>query len=133
MYSRKYSDTLVALTCYYKLELKSDNDENSRETKVFDYLRPIFDNAKEKFSYDVHHNHGASVKYLRNLMIPVAIDIMDDVVKLASLKQLAKERGDYAHRQLITRVLDPVDVKNYVQDCLDLCNDIKNKANAKFV
>jgi hypothetical protein len=113
--------------------LKIDEDEAAREKKVFDYLKPIFDEAKDKFSKEVAKNNGASVKYLRKLMIPVAIDIKDDV-KLASLKQLAKERGDFAHRQrLIRRVLGPEDAKNTVKDCLEVCDDIRNKANAKFV
>lgn len=130
--NRKYRDTLVTLTCYYQLRLAVEDDEKKPETKVFDYLRPIFDEAKKKMSHDINENHGASVKYLRKLMIPVAISIKDDI-KLASLKQLAKERGAYAHKQLITRVLGPEDARNYVKDCLEICDDIRKKANDKFV
>ena len=75
MNSGKYTDTLVTLVSYYGLKLDIDLDEKHDETKVFDYLRSIFDEIKRRFSTDVHNNHGISLKYLRSLLIPVAINI----------------------------------------------------------
>jgi len=129
---RKYNDTLVTLVSYYGLKLKVDLDESNEEIKIFDYLRDVFDEVKKMFSKDVYENHGISLKYLRSLLIPVAIDIKNDVNLLNSLRKLASERGEYAHNRLIKNILSPEDAKNYVVDCLDLCEDIKAKAISKF-
>lgn len=130
---RKYHDSLFTLACCYKMELKIDLNEQTSETKIFDYLRPLLDDVKQKFSNYVRSNHGASVKYLRRLMIPVAIDIIDDPTLLNSLNQLAAQRGDYAHNQVIKKILSPEDARDYVNDTLKVCADIKDKANAKFL
>ncbi len=93
----------------------------------------MFDKIKRKFSTDVHNNHGISLKYLRNLLIPVAINIKEDVKLKGSLQKLASERGEYAHRRLIKTVLAPEDARDYVTDCLEFCEDVKTKAESKFV
>ena len=130
--SRKYTDTLITLVLYYGLKLELDENESNPEKKVFDYLRPLFDQIKTRFSEDVHNNHGISLKYLRNLLIPVAIDIKDDIKLKNALQQLAKERGLYAHRQTVKKILAPEDAVKYVNDCLELCEDVKQKAESKF-
>lgn len=133
MISRKYTDTLMTLVLYYGLKIEIDEDEEKAETKVFDYLRPLFEDIKNKFSTDVHKNHGISLKYLRKLLIPVAIDIKEDIGQKNSLQKLAKERGEYAHKGLIKTVLAPEDARSYVNDCLNLCEDVKAKAESKFI
>src|SRR5215216_3307367 len=70
---RRYTDTLTTLICTYGPKIKIDEDETTRETKVFDYLRPIFEDVKARFSSDIFNNHGISTKYLRKILIPVAI------------------------------------------------------------
>ena len=131
MSERKYSDTLLMLVCNYGMKFSIDDDEASPEKKAFDYLRPLLEDAKARFSKDISNNHGASVKYLRKLMVPVGIDIKNDVM-LGSLRRIAQERGEYAHRQAIKKVLSPEDAKNYITDCLAVCEDIRLKANGKF-
>lgn len=128
----KTTETLITLVCYYGLKLKIDENENNPETPVRDYLRKIFEEVKRKFSKDIRENHGISLKYLRKLMLPVALDIKKDVILLNSLQQLASERGAYAHKRVIQRVLPPEDAKKIVNDCLTLCDDVKNKAIGKF-
>lgn len=132
--SRRYNDTLVAMVATYGIKLKIDTDENNDETQIFDYLRNCFEDCKRKFSRDVYDNHGISLKYLRCLLTPVAIDIKPDINLLNSLSKLAIERGEYAHKRITRRtILPPEDAKHYVEDCLKLCEDIKNKAESKFV
>ncbi|MCH8294648.1 hypothetical protein IH992_26490 [Candidatus Poribacteria bacterium] len=133
MTSGKYTDTLMMLVSYYGLKIEIDQDEEKAETRVFDYLRPLFEDIKKKFSTDVYNNHGISLKYLRNLLIPVAIDIKEDIGLKNSLQKLARERGEYAHKRLIKTVLAPEDARSYVNDCLDLCEDVKAKAESKFI
>ena len=128
-HSRKYTDTLVTLVSYYKQELVIDRNE----TKVFDSLKGVFNNVKKRFLADVDNNHGISLKYLRRLLIPVAIDIKEDANLKNSLNRLARERGEYAHKRLIRHILVPEDAKSYVEDCLELCEDVKVKAENKFI
>ncbi|HZT61372.1 MAG TPA: HEPN domain-containing protein [Pyrinomonadaceae bacterium] len=133
VYKKKNSDTLTALVCNYRLHIDVDTDERNSEKKCFDYLRPVFEEAVKRHSNDVHKNHGASITYLRKLMIPVAVDVKDDIKLKNSLNQLAKERGEYAHKQTIKKFLSPEDAKNYVDDCLSLCDDIRVKVNNMFI
>ena len=130
---KKYTDTLVTLALYCEQKLVIDHNENADETKVFDSLKSIFDEVKRKFSADVYNNHGISLKYLRCLLIPVAIDIKEDIRLKGSLNKLARERGEYAHKRLIPHVLAPEDARDCVNDCLELCEDVKEKAKNKFI
>ena len=131
IHSKKYTDTLVTLVSYYAQKLVIDLNENTDETRVFTHLRCVFDEVKRKFSADVNNNNGISLKYLRRLLIPVAIDIKEDIRLKNSLHKLASERGEYAHNPQ-KGTLPPEDAKNCVQDCLELCEDIKEKAKNKF-
>ena len=128
---KKYTDTLVTLISYCEQKLVIDLNENTDETRVFDRLRCIFDEVKRKFSIDVKNNHGVSLKYLRRLLIPVAIDIKEDIRLKNSLHKLASERGEYAHKRK-KGALAPEDAKKCVKDCLELCEDVKMKAESKF-
>ena len=126
--SRKYTDTLVTLVSYYGQKLTV----NANEITVFDSLKGIFDEVKRKFSNDVYNNHRISLEYLRRLLIPVAIDITEDANLKNSLNQLVLERGIYAHKAR-KDALTPEDARNYVNDCLELCEDVKTKAENKFI
>lgn len=128
-HSGKYTDTLMMLVAYYKQDLVI----NCNDTKVLDYLKGVFGRVKKRFKADVDRNHRISLKYLRRLMIPVAIDIKEDDNLKNSLDRLARERGEYAHKRLVERVLSPEDARNYVNDCLELCEDVKVKAESKFI
>jgi hypothetical protein len=129
---RKVTDVIIALLCWYGAKIKIDENENSPETKPFDYLRPLIDNAKATFSAEVSKNHGVSIVYLRNLLIPVAIEITQDVNQLNSLKKLAEGRGAYAHKGRGKSVLGPEDAKRYVHDVLTLCDGVRAKALVKI-
>jgi hypothetical protein len=130
---RTVSDVLLTLLSWHGSTLKIDENEGSVETKNFDYLRPLINAAKAAFSNEIHNNHGISIIHLRNLLTPIAIDIKQDAGLLNSLKQLAEGRGLYAHHGKVKSVLAPEYAKNYVEDCLSLCDDIKTKAIAKLV
>jgi hypothetical protein len=126
--ARKVNDVIPALLVWHGAKLKIDDKEKNPETKPFDYLRPLIEEAKAAFSREVHKNHGISILYLRNLLIPVAIEIKQDANLLNSLSKLAEGRGDYAHRGRVKPVLAPEDSKRYVSDVLALCDDIRAAA-----
>lgn len=132
MSHRKVSDVIIALLCSHGGKMKIDEDENSLETKPFDYLRPLIDEAKTSFSKTIHKNHGVSILYLRTLLIPVAIEITQDSNLLNSLKKLTEGRGNYAHKWREKTVFAPEDAKGYVQDVLALCDEVSAKALGKI-
>lgn len=132
IFRREVKDTLLTLTAYLGLKLEADENESVDETKAFDKLRTLLEDAKTKFSRSVHRNQGISVKYLRKLLCPVAVDIKQDTNLKNSLIQLAKERGAFAHHRAARKVISPEDAKNFVSDCLELCKDIKEKIDQKF-
>jgi hypothetical protein len=94
---KRVNDVIPALLSWYGAKLKIDDDERSPETKPFDYLLPLIEEAKAEFSRKVYNNHGISILYLRGLLIPVAIEIKQDLNLLNSLQKLAEGRGIYAH------------------------------------
>lgn len=115
---------------------KSENDDKIEIISSYDYIRLKLTEIKERFSKEVFNNHGVSLKYIKQLLMPVAIDITTDATLLNSLKQLAKERGSYAHKFLekgsVKKSIAPEDAKTIVSDCLILCVDIKEKAKARI-
>ena len=103
-----------------------------QKKRLFDYLRPLIDDAKEEFSRFVVKNHGVSLIYLRNLLTPAAIEVKPDPNLLNSLGKLAEGRGTYAHKGRVKTVLPPEDAKRYVEDVLVLCDDIRDQASTKL-
>lgn len=129
---QKCNNTLLTLVSYYRLKLDLDVDENSSEKKAYDYLRLILEKAKSRLSDEVARNQGFSIKYMRKLLVPVAVDIQEDANLKNSIMQLAKQRGTFAHKGAAIKVLSPEDAKGFVTDCLKMCEDIKVKTTAKF-
>jgi hypothetical protein len=129
---KRVRDSLLTLTAYNQLELNVNEDETTDEIRTFDVIRPMLADVKTRFSRSVHKNQGISIKYLRRLLNPVAVDIKQDSNLKNSLMQLAKERGTFAHRGAARKIVSPEDAKNYVNDCLELCRDVKEKADQKF-
>lgn len=124
MHNRKTRETLILLPLTFGIKLKIEDVENKSQDNIFDSLRNIFMDAKSEFSKQLNNNHGISVKYLRSLFIPVGIDVPSDINIISSVKQLSKERGEYAHSYAAARVLAPEDAQKYVGDCINLCKEI---------
>jgi len=115
---------------------KSEDDDKIETVTSYDYIRLKLAEIKDRFSKEVFNNHGVSLKYIKQLLMPVSIDISTDPTLLNSLKLLARERGSYAHKFLdkgsIKKSIAPEDAQTIVTDCLKLCFDIKEKAKAKI-
>jgi hypothetical protein len=138
--NHKISEPLVSLM-HFKSNgasylSKSEDDDKIEILTSYDYIRLKLLEIKERFSKEVFNNHGVSLKYLKQLLMPVSIDIINDVTLLNSLKLLAKERGSYAHKFLekgsVKKSIAPEAASTIVSDCLKLCFDIKEKAKAKI-
>lgn len=114
---------------------KSEDEDKITIVSSYDYIRERLAEIKDRFSQEVINNHGASLKYLKQLFMPVSVDVPVDPTLLNSLKLLAKERGSYAHKFLekgaIKKSIAPEDAKKIVSDCLKLCYEIKEKAKTR--
>lgn len=124
----KINKSLVALTLFFEKKVTIDEDEDINEVRFFDRFRNMLSEIKTSYSNDIYKNHGVSIKYLRKMLVPIAIDIKDDAILKNSLKQLANARGTYAHKKISEKFLAPEDAVNYVKDCLALSQDIRDKA-----
>lgn len=137
--NKKISESIVSLlhfkssgvTYFNKIKKHDETLINIR-----DYTREKLSEIKQQFSIEINDNHGVSIAYIRQLLMPVAIDIPNDVNILNSLRLLANERGFYAHKFLdkgtMKKSIEPEKAKNIVEDCLKLCLDIKEKAKARI-
>lgn len=117
------------------LETKNEKKIMEEIDSFFDYNRKKLDEIKKIFSNEVYDNHGIALKYLKKLLIPVAIDISKEVNWNNSLKMLADERGAYAHKFMdkdnkgrVKQSINPELAKTIVDDCSEMCKDIMNKA-----
>jgi len=129
--SKTITDSLTMLLCRYGFRIELSEDDKGPETTIYDHLRHLAEDVKRRYSNDIHNNHGISPKYLRAMLVPVAIDFTPNPNTANSLCKLSQERGEYAHRCFARRCLAPEDAANYVTDCLSLAEEVRNKATAK--
>jgi hypothetical protein len=144
--NREVSDSLICFLLYYtgespstKMDLSIDNKGKKKSIK--DLSNPIYhidsltSKAENFFRNHVRNNHGASIDYLIELLLPVAIDIgfIDDPDISNALSKLKGYRGDFAHTMggTISQIPNPIDIEEHVSYVLSLCKDIKDKANLK--
>ena len=134
--NHKLSDSIISLLHFKSSAGMTYFDKLEDETpliNIFDYIRKELETIKRNFSTQItEQNHGVSLRYMRQLLMPVAIDIPNDVKLLSSLKQLASERGFHAHKFLdkgiLRKSIAPEDAKTIVEDCLEICLKIRDRA-----
>lgn len=100
-----------------------------------DYLcQKIRDRKVILSKYAIEGNHGADIKYLKKLLLPIGIDIPHDVKYINALEQLKDIRGTYAHSfSRAVKTINPEDAKAIVNDVLGLAEELKVQAiNMKF-
>jgi hypothetical protein len=125
--------TLLHFKSVLDLKLLFSKDENSQPLlSIYDYIRKNNESIKETFSAEIYNNHGVAIKYMKNLLLPVAINIPKEDNLLNSLNKIAGERGMYAHkftdRGAVKRSLGPEQADDYVMDCLILFDIIADSA-----
>lgn len=113
-------------------ELDDKWDSNCR---LNDYLcQKIKDRKSILSKYAIDGNHGADIKYLKKLLLPIGIDIPHDVNYINALEKLKDIRGTYAHSfSRAKKTTNPEDAKAIVDDVLKLAENLKEQAiNMKF-
>lgn len=136
--NQKFSKAAVAMLIFYQAGLDVLDEEGMQQEKVFDQIRKRLDDCASAHSVALSKNHGFSLKYLRNILTPVAIDIPEDDVQLmASLKELTEARGSYAHSlakkalygqwKRAGRPMVPESARDTVADCLKLCAELAKR------
>ena len=125
--TRQASNTLLALFAFGP-ELELELREASAEQSFFEYIRQDIDRRKTAFSKVLFENNGISSKYLRQMLLPVGLNVPDNARWLGSLNQLAKQRGETAHRGQVRVIPAPNDVLEWVRDCLEMCAQIHRRA-----
>ncbi|MET4219417.1 hypothetical protein ABIB00_004638 [Bradyrhizobium sp. LB14.3] len=136
--TRVIAQPLLALCISYGAKLKIEEIEEAEQPRHFDALRKVFDDVKQAHSRAVTDNHGFSLKYLRSILTPVAIDISTDPPFSNSLRTLSDARGSYAHtaaelanftdRRRAKHPMTPEKAREVVEDCLKLCLKIASDA-----
>ena len=62
------------------------------------------------------------------MLLSVGLDVPDDARWLGSLKQLAGQRGDLAHKSHVKKIPSPEDVQTWVKDCMEMFAKIRDDA-----
>jgi hypothetical protein len=123
------SQPLLALMAFSETRLKIERDEAMPEKRFYDRIRLASEDARIKLSQlTTEDNHGVSKKYLRPMLLPVGINVPEDVVWTASLANLANIRGECAHKFHLQKTTSPEDARNYVSDCMKMLAKIRDDA-----
>lgn len=128
---KKFSGVLIPFMMHYSSELNIPEKEETDQERITDQIRNSIDSCIALHSTALANNHGFSLKYLRNILTPIGVDIPSEVKLIASLRELSDARGSYAHTQAksafyggwkkANRPMVPETAKSTVDDCLDLC------------
>lgn len=97
---------------------------------LFDYFKNNIQKIKSDLStFIIKNNHGINLKYLKKLLLPLGLNIPQDVILQNSLSQLANCRGGFAHTSnRSSKRLSPEDAKKYVDDVFAMMKNIALKA-----
>lgn len=135
---RTVTSPLLALLLFYKANIGCVENEEDDQPRHFDSIRIEVDGVKRKHSIAIVNNHGFSLKYLRSILTPIAIDISTDPSLSSSLQTLADARGSYAHgiaelgeftdKSKAKHPMTPEKARDVVNDCLRLCKDVSASA-----
>mgnify|MGYP001578637194 FL=1 len=72
---RRINDALLTLASYS--DYKFDNASGS--TSPFDYLKEVLGESKKRLLRNVSDNHGVSTRHLTKILLPVALQIKQDM------------------------------------------------------
>lgn len=128
-YLTKKEVTVALFSLYfYTPELCGGMKDVSSWDKLYDNIRDSYnDKAKKLVQELLENNHGASVKYMKKLLMRFGIDLNISDPLFESLQRLVNARGEYAHWDIShvrgrtrTKRISPDDALTYSKDCLEL-------------
>jgi len=100
---------------------------------VFDNIRLALDLAKDRVSKTVAENNGITPVHLRNLFLPLGLNVPSDPVLTASLELLVRMRHQWAHQYRFGAAIvirSAQDVQTTVSDCVTLVQRLSAEAAA---
>lgn len=116
------------------LHIKGSPEDIDKIDLLYDYILEKLKDIKSSFSKEIAtNNHGVSLKYLKRMFIPIGIDIPNDSRLISSLDQLAKYRGDFAHKfssKKIKTIPSPLDLVSYVSDITEMMGEIVRRVKS---
>ena len=122
------SISTLCLLSYFKVLPKVEDVTKCQ----YDVIREGIDNAKSQYSKMVNNNHGVGAKYLKNILLPVGVDVPADLEN-GSLDTLVTYRGEYAHlfrpSKKALKPKSPKDAATMVSDVLQLMKNIESSAS----
>jgi hypothetical protein len=131
--SRKTVVSLISIaTSQGVTRMHIEDDENVDQMRPLHYASNLLRANKKTLLQNIHKNHGASLKYLRNLFAPLGIDVNPDANADSALKRLANSRGAFAHRRTtskkpghhVYKPINPTDALAAARDCLKFCKEL---------
>ena len=119
------------------LHIKGSPEDIDKIDLLYDYILEKLKDIKSSFSKEIAtNNHGVSLKYLKRMFIPIGIDIPNNSRLISSLDQLAKYRGDFAHKfssKKIKTIPSPLDLVSYVSDITEMMGEIVRRVKACII
>jgi hypothetical protein len=112
---------------------KRDQLTSKKREKILSdkHLTGLLSQARIAVEKDIRKNHGIKLENLYELFGPLGIEIDDSNPDwMSSLTNLANLRGEMAHKaRIMTNLRPPNDYKEWVMNCLKLCDNIRDQAN----
>ena len=116
------------------LHIKGSPEDIDKIDLLYDYILEKLKDIKSSFSKEIAtNNHGVSLKYLKRMFIPIGIDIPNNSRLISSLDQLAKYRGDFAHKfssKKIKTIPSPLDLVSYVSEITEMMGEIVRRVKS---
>lgn len=133
--TKNFSNTKqISVGLIMLLHIKGSPEDIDKIDLLYDYILEKLKDIKSSFSKEIAtNNHGVSLKYLKRMFIPIGIDIPNNSRLISSLDQLAKYRGDFAHKfssKKIKTIPSPLDLVSYVSDITEMMGEIVRRVKS---
>jgi hypothetical protein len=126
----RFSFSTLCLLHFTQADRLEDDKWPDDQTLYEYFLKKLKEIKQEKSKEILENNHGIGMKYLKKMLLPLGLKLPTNQNQVASLANLAKARGGFAHTaKRASKVITPDDALTYVYDvygmCVDLCKQAK--------
>jgi hypothetical protein len=99
-----------------------------------DYFTQHIKQIKLDHESAVDANNGIKLINLSNMLNPIGVDTLQrNMILQGSLNTFGSYRGEIAHSAFAKSTIPPETIKKWVQDCLDLGNELRNEVNSLVI